>query len=238
MAVKHSLKRVSKETVVSIFREYLSKGHDIGFVERALLKAECPKRIIKEAKKELKIGLKQKKQPKIAQKPKFIPKKQAPIFKPKPIIMATKTQPRVITPPKLPKIRAPQGKYLHPLIIILACVAVVIILLMLLSFGTKNCGSNEACMIEKANACEPARFKNMVDTTELSYLIGDDCSITKQITRLGEKEPKEVKDLFLGLSMKCTYNRGAFSRTYLTDISGNLETCEGPLAAVITELRR
>jgi len=53
MAIRHSLKRVSKGTIISILNEYLSKGYDMKFIEKALLKAECPKKILKEAKKDV-----------------------------------------------------------------------------------------------------------------------------------------------------------------------------------------
>ncbi|MBD3259688.1 hypothetical protein GF371_03600 [Candidatus Woesearchaeota archaeon] len=242
MAVRHSLKKVSKETVVSILREYLSKGHDMKFIEKALLKAECPKKILREAKKELKIGLKTAKKVKKGVKPKKAPKTTKKPSKPKlakPRIMPTPAgPPRVVTPPKLPKVKLTSKKVLYPLIIILACIAVLLIVLLLFSIGPENCGTDEACFIAKANACEPARFHNMIDTTEISYVIGEDCTVTKEITKLGEREPEEVKELFLGQAMKCSYPKGGFDRVYIDEISGKLETCEGPLATIIAELRR
>jgi hypothetical protein len=258
MAIRHSLKNVSKSTIVSILNEYLSKGYDMKFIEKALLKAECPKKILREAKKQVlskRTPKKPKKPLKTKIKPKKVPKRPAfkPIkprpkpakpsmfkkFKPKPR-PTLRVPPRVIVPPKklpsMPSVKVSR-KY-HPIMIILACIAIIIIVLLVMPIGITNCGSDADCFIPKANACEEVKFKNMIDTTEISYTIDEECSVTKTITKLGDREPKEVKDLFLGLSMECNYERGRFSPEYIEEISGYLETCRGPLATVIEELRR
>ncbi|MBW2987766.1 hypothetical protein KY336_04405 [Candidatus Woesearchaeota archaeon] len=261
MAIKHSLKKVSKGTIVSILNEYLSKGYDMKFIEKALLKAECPKKILREAKRDV-LGKKRPKKLKKAKIKKIKPKKfkaikPKPAFKPikakpKPVKKglfkqfkpkprpAPKLPPRVIVPPKkLPSMTGVKvSRRYYPLIVILACIAIILIVLLVMPIGVPDCNSDEACFLPKANACEQVKFKNMIDTTEIGYEVNEDCSVTKTITKLGEREPQEVKDLFLGLSMNCNFQKGAFSRTYITDISGNLETCEGPLATVIAELRR
>ena len=259
MAIKHSLKKVSKGTIISILNEYLSKGYDMKFIEKALLKAECPKKILKEAKRDVlskrmperlkktkikKIKAKKAAKPRSAFKSiKAKPKPAKPglfkQFKPKPRPVP-KLLPRVIVPPKkLPSMTGVKvSRKYYPLIVILACIAIILIVLLVMPIGAPDCGSDEACFLPKANACEPVKFKNMIDTTEIGYEINDDCSVTKTITKLGEREPQEVKDLFLGLSMNCNFQKGTFSREYVSDISGNLETCTGPLATVIAELRR
>ncbi len=78
----------------------------------------------------------------------------------------------------------------------------------------------------------------MIGTTELNYLVGEDCTLIKTITRMGVREPRQVKDLFLGLSMKCSYQKGAFSPDYIRKLDGKLDTCFGPLATVINDLRK
>jgi len=202
---------------------------------------------VQENQKKPKKTIKTKIKPKKAFKPVFKPIKSRPKpakglfkqFKPKPR-PAQRVPPRVIVPPKklpsMPSVKVSR-KY-HPMMIILACIAIIIIVLLVMPIGITNCGSDANCFITKANACEPVKFKNMIDTTEISYVIADECSVTKTITKLGDREPKEVKELFSGLNMKCNYEKGRFSPEYIEEISGYLETCSGPLATVILELRR
>lgn len=42
-------------------------------------------------------------------------------------------------------------------------------------------------------------------------------------------EPEEVRDLFLGTSMRCTYQKGAFPEDLLTTMTGSFDRCEGDL---------
>ncbi|MBW3014692.1 hypothetical protein KY335_05655, partial [Candidatus Woesearchaeota archaeon] len=115
-----------------------------------------------------------------------------------------KNKPRALTLPRF-NLRIPP-KWQKPLMIILACILIIVFLVYLMpESGTTDCQTDRACFLQKAMRCEPAKFENMVGTTQLSYHVSKDCVLTKTITKLGEKEPNEVKSLFLGLSMKCEY---------------------------------
>lgn len=145
-------------------------------------------------------------------------------------------KPRVL---RLPRHRIKlSGRTKHALIIVLAVVLAVLLFIYIYpeEKSMKLC-STEECFIRAANACAPARFRNTVGTTEISYKVGKGCVITKTVTGLGEQEPEQVKELFMGVSMRCNYTRGQFDRAYIADINGNLERCSGPMVNIIMQLR-
>ena len=145
--------------------------------------------------------------------------------------------PRILELPRLPRIRLSKKAW-HTLIVIMSVILLIMIFLYLFPGGTKNCGTDESCFISSAYACQPAKFNNLVGTTEVNYLIEDDCTVIKTITRMGAKEPQQVRNLFLGLSMKCSYKKGLFSQDYIKKLDGKIDTCFGPLATVINDLRK
>ena len=50
---------------------------------------------------------------------------------------------------------------------------------------------------------------------------------------IGEDEPEEVKERFLGESMVCGFVEDDFSPLYLTSIIGMIDNCEGELRDVL-----
>lgn len=93
--------------------------------------------------------------------------------------------------------------------------------------------TSEADFIAKANQCQPAVMETTINTATLRIESHNDCSITKTVTAMDETEPQEIRELFVGASMTCSYDRGAFDTDYVTQISGNLGYCEGDLVRAI-----
>jgi len=93
--------------------------------------------------------------------------------------------------------------------------------------------TGESDFIAKANQCAPAVTEVEINTATMRIESHDDCSITKTVIAMDETEPEEIRDLFVGSEMTCTYDRGAFDSDYVTQISGNLGYCEGSLVRAI-----
>ncbi len=219
-------------------KEYLRKGYDIKFIRSSLIKAGVPRSKLDQAHREI-ADLRR---PKPKKKPIIIKKKpKKPFFTRKKLKKPLKSPPRPLSKPFMktkafrPKPTGIFWKVFLPLIII--AILIISLLVVFAASQPKDCGTDADCFIGLANACKPAKFRNVVDTTGISY-VTKDCKLTKKIISLSPDEPKEVVDLFLGLSMTCNYRENMFTRLYIDEISGELETCSGSLATVIRELRR
>ena len=101
----------------------------------------------------------------------------------------------------------PTRNYKTIAIIIGACVLLLLIGSLVLG-GTKNCGADEQCFIDRANVCQPASLSQDVQGAVFDYSakveITPDCTLTKTVTALDPSEPEEMKALFNGASMTCS----------------------------------
>ena len=112
----------------------------------------------------------------------------------------------------------------------------VLVLLIALVFGVlyvspAKCMTAD-CFISKANKCQAATFTNQIEGTTLYYETNK-CVLTKTIKEMNPDEQKEVKDAFLGKSMRCKFNKNDFGPLFINSISGHLEACQGPLKEAI-----
>src|SRR4030042_927499 len=124
--------------------------------------------------------------------------------------------------------------------IAIAAVLVVAILLILRYFPVGETAGKalfmevgESGFIRAANDCEAATYEKKIGTATFSMEITPDCIIIKKVIAMDESEPKEIRDLFVGAEMECTYDRGNFDTDYVTQISGNLGYCTGTLVDAI-----
>lgn len=117
------------------------------------------------------------------------------------------------------------------MIIILAVIIFTAAVLFL--FSPAGCITEE-CFMEKANKCEPAKFKNTIKGTVVSYE-ANNCVLTKKILSLEPEEPQEIVDAFMGKNMTCRYQMNNFNPLYLTTITGLLNTCEGELKTAVLQ---
>ncbi|MBW3011165.1 hypothetical protein KY326_03030 [Candidatus Woesearchaeota archaeon] len=231
-----TLANISLETVKHIIREYLRKGHDIQFIRSSLLKAGVPKAKLDQAQREIAPRKAPPKPPKMKARKPFFAKKapKAPLKQPKPVKRAP---PKPFMQPKAYKPKGPSSLFWKAFIPLIIVAILIISLIVVFTGGPMDCKTDERCFLELANACKAGQYQNTIDTTTIKY-ITKNCQLTKEIIGLSPDEPAEVKDLFMGLAMTCNYQQNMFSRAYIDEISGDLETCTGPLATVIRELRR
>ncbi|MBW3011553.1 hypothetical protein KY311_00030 [Candidatus Woesearchaeota archaeon] len=64
------------------------------------------------------------------------------------------------------------------------------------------------------------------------------CSVTREITKVAESEPIEVKYLLEGKKMVCHFERGEFDENNLDYMTQDLDKCEGELKDILLELMR
>ncbi|PIN69806.1 hypothetical protein COV93_03960 [Candidatus Woesearchaeota archaeon CG11_big_fil_rev_8_21_14_0_20_43_8] len=139
---------------------------------------------------------------------------------------------------------SPKRKINWRLIGWLGGIAAVIIVIMLWFFFPmmKDCKSDQNCFVEYANKCKPAKFSNQAEgtifkyATDVQYAVTEDCTLKKGIDKLDLTEPPEIKALFEGKSMTCSYTKGNFDTQWLTTITKGLDDCDGPLKVAIYEM--
>lgn len=112
-----------------------------------------------------------------------------------------------------------------PLLIVSS--AIVLFLLIFAVINISSCG--EECFVKKVNDCKEGTFTSNIDSIEMQIDVYDDCSYTKTLVGLAATEPQEIKDLFLGKSMICYYDKGNFPEETLSTLTNDLGKCEGEL---------
>ncbi|OYT31823.1 hypothetical protein DRJ22_02295 [Candidatus Woesearchaeota archaeon] len=116
---------------------------------------------------------------------------------------------------------------------VLIIVIIGILLYLMPAPGNVKVCKTDACFIKAANECTPAVLEKKIATTTLRLEIKEGCVLNKKVIGMDSSEPKEVRDLFENAEMDCYYDKGKFDPTYVTQISGNLGYCSGPLVDAI-----
>ena len=129
-----------------------------------------------------------------------------------------------LPPPPTPQIMHHRSMSTYLVIILTVIVLTAAILFIFSSVGCMT----EKCFIDAANKCEPAKYKNTIKETTVSYTT-DGCILIKKITKLGPEEPADIVTAFLGKNMTCRYQQNKFDTLYITSITGFINTCEGEL---------
>lgn len=115
--------------------------------------------------------------------------------------------------------------------LVMILTVIVLTAAILFIFSSVGC-MTEKCFTDAANNCEPAKYKNAIKGTTVSYTT-DGCILIKKITALGPEEPTDIVTAFLGKNMTCRYQQNKFDTLYITSITGLINTCEGPLKDAI-----
>lgn len=124
-----------------------------------------------------------------------------------------------------------------PLIIVSITIAVIIIIALIFFIPQstpENC-ITQACFIEAANSCKSATYQSTYETAEILY-ITKSCTLTKKVIAMDPSEPTEIKDLFVNAEMTCQYTKNNFNTKWLTTLTQDLDTCQGPLKAAIQSI--
>lgn len=123
--------------------------------------------------------------------------------------------------------------------IILTIISLIIISILSLFFlsssDNDDCTNNRQCFLDKANKCVHASYQNSIGETEFLFTTTEDCTLIKQINRLNENEPIEIKELFQDKYMSCNYQKNNFEEQYLDSISYNIDNCDGELKDIIID---
>ena len=210
---------ISKEAVKGIFRKYSGRASELIYVKRTLLNGGCPKTRIEEAERELRQGV------------------VSPILK---IKVAPKEFPERREILKIPEIMSRGlvsklfGNRLFWYIFggLLLVVVMMLIIVQYSGGGIKNCGSDEFCFLDATNECGNAKFRNEIAGAKIEYVVNN-CILEKKVAKLASGESKEDRNRFEGKSMSCNYEQGDFDRSYIDEISANLEQCDGELRTEI-----
>ncbi len=111
----------------------------------------------------------------------------------------------------------------------------VIVLVGLLSysaFRSVTC-TDETCFINRAKDCKSAYFENVIATATVGYTVLDNCAVEKQILSLDGSEPQNIKVMFEGSAMECSFDDGSFDSALLSSFTGGISTCKGTLKTLI-----
>ncbi len=248
-----SLSDISVETVVEMLRKYRNDPHEMEFVKNSLIKGGCPRARVERA--EIMLGGGQSRASPLDTKgfgteEKIKPERQSvskPLFSfAKPLFSKPEKQPPAkpsyipppVQKPVLPKqeisrqagsFHSPNLKYMLFLLIGLAAVILIIILIL---NGPKNCGNDLKCFTDIANRCGSAKFQNVIADADFKYSVND-CVLRKKVMSLAEDEPLDVKKRFEGKTMLCDYKINFFDAKFVMDIAGGIQKCRGPLAEAI-----
>ncbi len=236
---KKKMSGAKVEILAGYVRSLHRSGYEVSEIKASLRKNGASPALIAAAirkagsKKSLGAGLSKLKKG----KKKIKPKKKFKLFKKKKkIIKEIKKKKGVKFRVKKPKTkRTFKKKKLKPMMVF-AILAILIILGVSVLAMPKNCGRDLSCFMEKADKCADAKYFADIDNAEVKFSTHG-CRIEKRILKVDRNEPKEVRDLFTGMSMSCKYDKGEFSTVYTDKLSGGLETCTGKLADAITKLK-
>ncbi len=113
-------------------------------------------------------------------------------------------------------------------------VAIIYGSLTLLEVST-DCGYDKQCFIQQANKCESAVVRENLAGTIVMYSTNN-CVLTKEMEKIAETEPEQVKLLFQGKSMKCPYSEQAFNPLLVESIITSTPVCSGDLKMVLNEI--
>ena len=112
------------------------------------------------------------------------------------------------------------------------CGGILLILILFLLIAKYESSCDEQCFVDKANLCENAKYENEIAGAKIRYETND-CLLDKTILKLADNEPDELRSLFKDKSMSCEYTKGNFDISYLSEISANLDDCNGDLKSAI-----
>lgn len=167
-------------------------------------------------------------------------KKKAGLFakkKKKPIIKKTKKKKAPIFKVKKPKSKKTfRRKKVKPVLIIMIIALIIIAGVGVLAMP-KDCGRDLSCFMEEANKCSNAKYLAEMDNAEVKFTTHG-CKLEKEIVNVDRDEPKDVRDMFTGMSMICRYDKGEFSTQYTDRIAGGVDTCSGSLADAVEVLQK
>ncbi len=201
---------ISKEAIKGMLRKY-SNPSERTFVKQTLLRGGCPSSRIKEAEYEISQGIGRK-------------------------LLHISVKPKENTSERLRERHYINSSFFMNFIsnrltwYVVGGILLVIVLFILISKYGSSC--DEQCFVNKANLCENAVYKNEIAGAKLKYETNN-CVLDKTVLKLANNEPNELRALFKGKSMSCGYARANFDINYLSEISANLDDCDGELKSAI-----
>ena len=201
---------ISKEAIKGMLRKY-SNPSERSFVKQTLSKGGCPSSRIREAEHEISQGIGRK-------------------------LLHINVAPRENIGERLKDRHYINSSFFINFIsnrltwYVIGGILLIIVLFILISKFGSSC--DEQCFVDKANLCETAKYENEIAGAKIRYEINN-CVLDKTVLKLSGNEPSEIRDLFKGKSMSCGYARGNFDINYLSEISANLDDCNGDLKSAI-----
>ncbi len=110
----------------------------------------------------------------------------------------------------------------------------IIISVTVLTLGVFECDSLE-CFASDVNSCNDRIYVFNDSGIKFNFEV-EGCTLTKTVVGLPPNEPEAIKDLFLGKSLTCTFEKGEFDDRILTTLLSGLDNCEGELKDTFLEL--
>jgi len=91
------------------------------------------------------------------------------------------------------------------------------------------------CFITKANDCEEVNITVSENFGTVSYA-SSGCVFTKTMQGVSANETAEIRELFDGKSLTCTYEKGNFDPRWINSLVFGIEYCQGDLKDRIVDM--
>lgn len=125
----------------------------------------------------------------------------------------------------------------HRAWLIAVCSILGIIVITILILTATPCNTPLNCFLEKANVCEQAAYDVIYGTSTLTVEATTSCTLKKSFTVIDSTEPVAVHDLLQGKAMECSYSKGSLTAEAVTQLTYELQKCEGDLVDAIAYLQ-
>ena len=114
---------------------------------------------------------------------------------------------------------------------------IILTILMLMLTPRTLCNTPLECFLEKANICEQAVYDVTYGTSTLTVEAAASCTLKKSFTVIDSAEPAAVRDILQGKIMECSYSKGSLTAEAVTQLTYDLQKCEGDLVNAIASLQ-
>jgi len=116
-----------------------------------------------------------------------------------------------------------------------ALLVLSILLIAILAFMFTRTITKEE-FVSRVQSCKSGTYLDQVDNSLVKYSTKN-CQVVKEITYVGDLEPREIQVLFEGKKMTCEYRRGQFNFDHLDYFLKDIDVCWGDLKDILIELR-
>jgi hypothetical protein len=114
------------------------------------------------------------------------------------------------------------------------CILVILLIATLSFIFAQTCSKDE--FVSRVQNCASGTYLGQLGGSAVRFRTKN-CMVTKEIARVSDDEPDEVRLLFEGKKMTCQYSEGQFGTDDIDYFLKGIENCWGDLKDILIELR-